>query len=154
MSELVLEICKEYSGDNVRVVVIPKQIVDEMAVHLPGNHAWLGLQVDAFASGTDPSFGWGVSYLAHRIELERAEAVVRVLRGIHKHLDKLAKAGGVPESFGQYVLRVAAYLGITRFVMTAIEWNEEDQWLDAQGACAKINCILHDYHVQEAKQIQ
>lgn len=153
MPRLVMEICKEYAGDHLRVAVVVRQVVDDMVLALPGNHAWLGLQVDAFASGHDPSYGWVVSYQAHRIELARAQQIARLLAAIHKHLDKTAKDGGAPESFGQYVLRIAMHLRLTEFVVKATEWNEEDQWLDAQGACSQINCALHDYHM-EHKQIQ
>jgi hypothetical protein len=68
------------------------------------------------ASG--PSFGCTADYLSpYRVELYRAELMVKLLRKVNKGLERLSsERGWVPDGdFAQYALRVAEILGVREF---------------------------------------
>lgn len=53
-------------------------------------------------------YGWGVEYrTVHYVGLEHARQMVKTLNRVEKGLERLEKKWGPPQSFSQYVIRVA-----------------------------------------------
>jgi len=62
-------------------------------------------------------YGYRASYgNVFSVDLERAEAMVKLLRKIDRELNKITAEWGYAESFGAYVTRVAKALGVNHFM--------------------------------------
>ncbi len=84
--------------------------------------AYADLQITAYID-IDTARTWGCShaFTPIQIELAQAESIVKVLRKIHRGLDRAdAEHGYLPlDDFHRYVIRIATILGITDYRVPA-----------------------------------
>jgi len=105
-----------------------------------------GKENDAYVS-------WEHGYTdAWRINLAKAEAMVKVLKAIDTHLNKATQRDGQPASFGQYILRICRALGAAGILIEDEDSRRHGQrtsyWTRTDGSV-----VDHiDYQVMWAKQ--
>lgn len=70
------------------------------------------------AKSGQSSYGWTTDFhQPFSVPLERSRSMVRVLSRIERQTNRLTQTLGKPESFAQYVLRVAKVLRVSTFVV-------------------------------------
>lgn len=61
-------------------------------------------------------WGWSVGYETHHVDVNKAEAMAKVLRMVTRKLDKGNDIHGYPSDLFSYLLRVGHALGVRQFV--------------------------------------
>lgn len=74
-------------------------------------------------------YGWSIALDVYRLDLYKAEAAVKFLRQLQSKLDKLTAQLGSPQSYAEFVLRIATALGVEGF--RCLPKNARD-WRDAR----------------------
>lgn len=118
-------------------------------------HALEDLTVTAQADrASDDAYGWRVEYSRpYSVDLRRAEQMAKTLRKVDAGLRRIEKRDGYPESFGQYLARVATVLGVdpqrrgwrkgpdANGIVPPGEWR----WTDASGLTAHVRQVVHEF---------
>jgi hypothetical protein len=101
------------------------------------------------------SYGWQVGYRnAYFVDTRRARAMARTLNLVTRRLEQASARHGEPESFGGYLVRAAAALGIDSYAVAADPlqaggWHYdhvEHRFLDAAGAQTWFDQAIEHFH--------
>lgn len=111
---------------------------------LSSDHDLHGLMVVSQLDNTSHgAYGWDLEFRAYRIRYSDAERALKAFKRIRSKMGQIEGVFGPPDSYGEFVTRVAAALGIKRFFITRREgqtWSQGDyQIVDPTGARYRID---------------
>ena len=105
---------------SLRVADYTESKIRNLSYHslYPSDHGELdGLVLKAFENEQGQWLGGSVEYYdLYAVDIGRAEVMLKTLRQIRQHLDRLNTRFGHAENFGQFAIRVADALGIETIV--------------------------------------
>ncbi len=88
-------------------------------------------------SGDAEFYGWSVVYRQpYEVNLDRAETMVKTLRKVNRHMEKLTTKFGSPQNFAEYVGRVADALGAASdnpFGVPSTMYPDGQRWTNVDG---------------------
>jgi hypothetical protein len=133
-----------YGHATLRLIVRPVYLADDGSVrnYVSGfeTEPLADLQINGQADYvSDNAYGWRVEYRTpYSVDLAAAEAMTKLLKRIDRGVAKIDAQLGRAESFGAYVLRVAAVLKVDQFgwkvdpakdiLGTGYRWVDADQF--------------------------
>lgn len=154
------------SGQFMHIKLRPAKLLADGKVRNFSDHSWprepladLVISGQADENQTTHNgepYGWHCWYEEpHRVELDRAEGMVKTLRKVERGVKKLESEFGYPDTFAAYAARVAKVLGVKTFM-----WSndgsgnyDEQTWIKADAATLshRISFILQDWRKEVAK---
>jgi hypothetical protein len=112
----------------------------------------LAISAQCDKTSTSGSYGWRVEFAQpYSVNLERAAEMVKVLRSIDRGMDKLKAQFGYPDTFAEYVARVATVLKVRTFgwsVERNSGWSYDDghyRFTDIDGLRAHLDKLQVDF---------
>lgn len=127
--------------------------------HLPTDHPLSSFQISCQAD-TDKRTAGGCASYAHRVEfrpycvtVDNVESMAKILRRTAKRMDDSAVRFGYPQSYGEYVLRAAAALGVGEIAFKTesdgiLNWFSSGEGAGLASARYKADRMITDWRAK------
>ena len=116
------------------------------------------LSIHAQADPETPAYGFTTDYRQrYAVGLADLPGMLALLRKIERHTTKTSARLGYPQTFGEYVVRVADALGITQYMIRASAQRSstyaDDPWTTFDAATARyhLDRLDREYRAEYAK---